>query len=108
MIDLSVIRCPRLSIKRAVCRPVVLAFLMLAGIFHAHLALANAAANGQGTLPDLEISPNPLLLMDVATGNVLYQRDANKKWYPASLTKLMSAYVIFKAIEAGEISEDSV
>lgn len=108
MIDLSVIRCLRLPIKRAVCRPFFLAFLMLAAVFHAQLALANAAANGQNNLPDLEISSNPLLLMDVATGNVLYQRDANKKWYPASLTKLMSAYVIFKAIEAGEISEDSV
>ena len=52
--------------------------------------------------------PIPLLLMDVATGNVLYQRDANKKWYPASLTKLMTAYVLFKALESGEISEDSV
>ena len=75
---------------------------------HPQSAWANAAGSGQKALPEVEISQNPLLLMDVATGNVLYQRDANKKWYPASLTKLMTAYVIFKAIEAGEISEDSV
>ena len=46
--------------------------------------------------------------MDVNTGNVLYHQKGNQKWYPASLTKLMTAYVTFKAIAAGEISEDSV
>ena len=57
--------------------------------------------------PELVISPNPVVLMDVQTGNVLYHQDANRKWYPASLTKLMTAYVTFRAIEAGEISEES-
>jgi hypothetical protein len=32
--------------------------------------------------------------------------DAFKRWFPASLTKLMTAYVTFKAIEAGELKLD--
>ena len=57
---------------------------------------------------DLVLSPNPLLLMEVETGKVLYHKNANQQWYPASLTKLMTAYVTFRAIAAGELSEDSV
>nr|WP_321455653.1 D-alanyl-D-alanine carboxypeptidase family protein [uncultured Cohaesibacter sp.] len=107
MIDLFVIRSQYLTASRVVRRFILSALFALLAVLHIQLALANAAAT-QKELPDLEISPNPLLLMDVATGNVLYQRDANKKWYPASLTKLMTAYVLFKALESGEISEDSV
>lgn len=57
---------------------------------------------------ELVLSPNPLVLMDVQSGKVLYHRDANRKWYPASLTKLMTAYVAFRALKAGEISFDTV
>ena len=57
--------------------------------------------------PELVISSNPVVLMDVETGNILYHQDANRKWYPASLTKLMTAYVTFRALDAGEISEES-
>ena len=71
---------------------------------------AEAAKSKQAPKPkrELELSPNPVLLMDVQSGKVLYHRDANRKWYPASLTKLMTAYVAFRAIKAGEISKDSV
>lgn len=56
---------------------------------------------------ELVLSSNPVVLMDVETGKVLYHRDANQKWYPASLTKLMTAYVAFRAVKAGEISLDT-
>lgn len=56
---------------------------------------------------ELVLSSNPVVLMDVETGKVLYHRDANQKWYPASLTKLMTAYVAFRALRAGEISLDT-
>ncbi|WP_316862981.1 D-alanyl-D-alanine carboxypeptidase family protein [uncultured Cohaesibacter sp.] len=74
----------------------------------ADLALAAAKETKAEPLPDLTLSPNPMLLLDVDTGNVLYQQEANRKWYPASLTKLMTAYIAFRALESGELSEDSV
>ena len=35
---------------------------------------------------------------------MLYSQKAGERWYPASLTKMMTAYVVFKAIKAGKIS----
>ena len=35
----------------------------------------------------------PQLLLDMRTGEVLFERDAGEVWFPASLTKLMTAYV---------------
>jgi D-alanyl-D-alanine carboxypeptidase len=49
----------------------------------------------------------PSILFDVKTGQVLEHEDAFKRWYPASLTKLMTAYVAFRAIEAGELTLQS-
>lgn len=42
------------------------------------------------------------LVMDAATGKVLYGRNANEPRYPASLTKMMTLYILFEAIEKGE------
>jgi D-alanyl-D-alanine carboxypeptidase len=36
---------------------------------------------------------------------VLFERNANERRYPASLTKMMTIYLVFEAIEAGRISE---
>ncbi len=41
------------------------------------------------------------------SGKILEHQDAFKRWYPASLTKLMTAYVTFRAIAAGEVQLDS-
>lgn len=49
---------------------------------------------------------NPVLLVDAATGEVLYSDEAGQPWHPASLTKMMTAYVAFAAIQAGRISLD--
>lgn len=46
----------------------------------------------------------PSIVVDADTGRVLQQEDAYKRWYPASITKLMSVYVTFRAIKAGEIT----
>ncbi len=43
----------------------------------------------------------PVLVMDVSDGRVLYSQDAFDPWYPASLTKLMTAYLTFQAIRDG-------
>ena len=50
---------------------------------------------------------NPVVLFDLQSGKVLEHQDAFKRWYPASLSKLMTAYVTFRAIAAGEVALDS-
>ena len=49
----------------------------------------------------------PALVFDAKTGAVLHAEHANALWFPASLTKLMTSYVAFKAIEAGQVSLDT-
>jgi len=49
----------------------------------------------------------PQLLVDMRTGEVLYAKDAGDPWYPASLTKLMTAFVTFEAIARGEVNLDT-
>lgn len=49
----------------------------------------------------------PQLLVDMRTGEVLYADDAGLPWHPASLTKLMTAFVTFEAIAAGRVQLDT-
>jgi len=50
---------------------------------------------------------NPSMLFDLQSGRVIHHQDAFQRWYPASLTKLMTAYVTFRALDAGELTLDS-
>jgi D-alanyl-D-alanine carboxypeptidase len=49
-----------------------------------------------------------LLLVDVETGKVVTEQNAAAPWYPASVTKLMTTYVTFKALHDKRISRDSL
>jgi D-alanyl-D-alanine carboxypeptidase len=46
-------------------------------------------------------------LVDANTGQVLAQDDAFQRWYPASLTKLMTAYLALRAMKSGQLAVDS-
>ncbi|WP_375682864.1 MULTISPECIES: D-alanyl-D-alanine carboxypeptidase family protein [unclassified Bartonella] len=46
----------------------------------------------------------PFISVDVTTRRILKHNQAFERWYPASLTKLMTAYVIFRAMSRGEVS----
>jgi D-alanyl-D-alanine carboxypeptidase len=47
------------------------------------------------------------LLFDTENGHVLYAEDPDAPWYPASLTKMMTAYLAFEAIRDHKASEDT-
>ncbi|MEM8750094.1 MAG: D-alanyl-D-alanine carboxypeptidase [Pseudomonadota bacterium] len=47
------------------------------------------------------------IVVDAKTGKVLYSRNANAKRYPASLTKMMTLYLMFEDINAGRISKST-
>lgn len=49
----------------------------------------------------------PLLVVDRSTLEVLYAEDAGQPWHPASLTKLMTAYVAFEEIAKGNVTLDT-
>jgi D-alanyl-D-alanine carboxypeptidase len=52
-------------------------------------------------------SAEALLLIEAESGKVLQAENATYPWYPASVTKLMTAYVILKAVKAGRITLDT-
>ena len=45
--------------------------------------------------------------MDGRTGEVLYEKNANTRLHPASLTKMMTLYIVFQEIEAGRLTLDT-
>jgi len=69
---------------------VVLAFASLAG-----LGAAAAAA------------PNSAIIVDAKSGKTLYASNADELRHPASLTKMMTLYLLFEAVEQGKATLDS-
>ncbi|SMC67291.1 D-alanyl-D-alanine carboxypeptidase [Rhizobium sp. RU36D] len=47
------------------------------------------------------------IVIDAKTGKVLYSEDPDGIRFPASLTKMMTLYLVFEALESGRISLDS-
>jgi len=61
------------------------------------------------TIPlNLPVSTNSVMLIDTATGNILYEKNADTQIPPASMTKLVEMYVVFEALEKGEVSLDDI
>jgi D-alanyl-D-alanine carboxypeptidase (penicillin-binding protein 5/6) len=59
---------------------------------------APVAATAQQAQQPPEIAARQYLLLDLASNQVLAERDADAQAEPASLTKLMTAYIVFNAI----------
>lgn len=57
-------------------------------------------------LSDAKSAQYAAVIMDARSGKVLHSSNANTKLHPASLTKMMTLYVAFEAVENGEISLD--
>ncbi len=45
----------------------------------------------------------PYVLIEADTGKVIAEQEAGRPWYPASVTKLMTTYVAFRAIRDGKL-----
>ena len=67
------------------------------------LAAAVAVAHAQAPQPP-EVAAKAYLLMDVTSGQMLAAKDPDAPVEPASLTKLMTAYLVFDALRAKKIS----
>jgi D-alanyl-D-alanine carboxypeptidase len=54
-----------------------------------------------------QAAPFAAIVMDGRTGEVIYEKNARTRLHPASLTKMMTLYIVFQEIEAGRLSLDS-
>jgi D-alanyl-D-alanine carboxypeptidase len=79
-----------LSIRSSASRSILFALAASAATI---LAIAPAAAEA-------------LLLVEVDSGKVLHAENATYPWYPASVTKIMTAYVTLRAVKEGRITLD--
>ncbi|WP_436286829.1 serine hydrolase [Xenorhabdus poinarii] len=68
------------------------------------LVSVNAYAMEQPATP--EIDAKAYVLMDYASGKILASNNADERLDPASLTKMMTSYVIGQAIKSGKISSE--
>ena len=60
----------------------------------------------RGAEPELELESPSAILMDAATGTVLFEQDADTPMEPASVTKVMTLLLVMEALDRGEISID--
>ena len=67
------------------------------------LTLASLASHAQAPQPP-EVAAKAYLLMDVTAGQILAAKDADEPVEPASLTKLMTAYLVFDALKAKKLT----
>jgi D-alanyl-D-alanine carboxypeptidase len=50
------------------------------------------------------VAAGPTLLFDATDGTVLYAEDVDQLWHPASLTKIMTAYLAFEALKSEKLT----
>ena len=51
----------------------------------------------------IQLSTPTSLVVDLKTGKILHEKNANTRVYPASLVKLMTSYLAFESIESGKL-----
>ncbi|MCI5484569.1 MAG: D-alanyl-D-alanine carboxypeptidase [Clostridiales bacterium] len=71
--------------------------ILLAAVLTASLLPQQAAA------VNLDLNAKSALLMDVATGTVLYEKECHERLAPASVTKVMTMLLIMEALDSGRI-----
>ncbi|MBR7137744.1 MAG: D-alanyl-D-alanine carboxypeptidase [Clostridia bacterium] len=88
-------------------KPIALLLVLLA-VF----CLCPYASAAYGDACDVPAAPgvsgNAAFMIELTTGTVLYEKNADAQMYPASTTKLMTALVAVEQIEAGKLSLDDV
>ncbi len=72
------------------------------------LLVPSAAAITYPGVPEITIEAKSALLVDLNTGQVLYEQNANDIRYPASITKIMTCLLTLEAIGRGELSMDTL
>ena len=53
-----------------------------------------------------DIKASTAILQDYSSGEVLFEKDADREIYPASMTKIMTSIIAFELIEKGDLSLD--
>ena len=77
-----------------------------AGLLLLCFSLLAGLLPGRVSALELDLAAKSAVLMDVATGTILYEQNAHEPLAPASVTKVMTMLLIMEAIDSGKISWD--
>lgn len=91
-------------------RPIISIVACLAVLASAGSAAMPATQVSQSLVDASPVDPEvPVaLLVDLSTGQILYAREPDRRFMPASVTKVMSVYTAFDLIDRGKLSLDRV
>ncbi len=87
------------------------------GIYHLIIALlvglvassfAPMVTYADNSPQTLNLQVNGAILVEASTGKILYEQNANQPLPPASMTKMMTEYLLLEAISEGKIAWDDV
>ncbi len=78
------------------------------GLILVVLAMALTVLPARAQAVELDVAGKSALLMDIATGTVLYEKNAHEKLAPASVTKVMTMLLIMETIDSGKIGWDDM
>ena len=77
-------------------------FVLLAISTLVAVGSSSVAGESSRTSP-LPPAPGPFVLVDATSGQVLRARNPDQRWFPASLTKLATLYVVFRGIDESRL-----
>ena len=55
---------------------------------------------------NIEIKARTAILQDYLSGEILYEKEADRSIYPASMTKIMTSIIAFDLIKSGDLNLD--
>ena len=64
----------------------------------------NYSELGNGDINDLNIYSDCILMVEESSGDVLYQKNAHEKMYPASTTKMLTAILVLENCDLDEFA----
>ncbi len=70
------------------------------------LALALVTSAALAAPPTIDTSARTAIVLDFDTGSVLYDKGADQRIPPASMSKIMTAYVVYSYLKAGRVKLD--
>ena len=65
-----------------------------------------SASSGSAILDEMDVNAKAAVLVDPNTNEVLYEKNAHEKMYPASITKVMTCLLTLEAVDEGKLSLD--
>ena len=90
------------------CRHRILSHLSATLAVMLLLSMLMSLAAPSAAAEDLSPTTAPIaILMCYNTGEILYDRNMEQRWIPASMTKIMTAFIVFQELEAGNLTLDT-